>query len=326
MNFILRTLLRHQSYEKSFPIYIHLRVFIYGLRGKSIISFAALIFVSSIASAEIYKCRDKNGKLSFSNRPCAAELAEEKHSLKKEHWIDQLKNKKTSGTDIIDIFTFNGETIIKYSFIEQSDSTAFIRKTHKLSNLTVTLINTLKPAGKSVGLARIKVSNKPNQLFEKKKKSLGYEPSLKQTMMANSNGQEDGGSGVSISLIDNINTSLVLQLFNNAEEACSTNNKNMFYDLFSKKAKSARYGMLTYKPAKLTKYMGETCRFLKRTVIKGQLNNAPEKFEYGLLTFVAGLKSTKKNYYTRLCIYKKDMCKLSVRAVLESGTLRMDEH
>lgn len=138
---------------------------------KSKCFIAVLLFLSSVASGEIYKCQNLDGKLSFSDKPCPTESSQETISIKKKSWEYRLESQKPPSINIIDIISKDGETTIKYEFETIADSTAFLRQTNKLSNMPVVLLKIIKPTKGTVGRAEIKASNKPNPLLDQLKKS-----------------------------------------------------------------------------------------------------------------------------------------------------------
>jgi len=129
--------------------------------------FLILSLVSDNAYSEIYKCEGKNGSISFSDSPCPQELAQEVIETKKTDWVSELKVKKSGLIKIKEIVKEDGDITISYNFKSQSDSQQFMKLAQKLSNMPVVLMKIIMPKGKSMGMAEIKASNKPNPLFDK---------------------------------------------------------------------------------------------------------------------------------------------------------------
>jgi uncharacterized protein len=133
-------------------------------------------------------------------------------------------------------------------------------------------------------------------------------------------------SNLPTSKVINIDKKLVLGLFDRAEEACKTKNPDKFFNLFSKHAKSGKYGMLTYSQPRLERYMKLICKQLKEEFVIKQFNNEPHKYQYGILSYPENPKSSKIIYDTRLCVYKKSICEKSISAIIANGELKIDEH
>lgn len=133
-----------------------------------------LLFISSVTSAEIYRCHSPNGKLAFSDKPCPIESSQETIKIEKISWERRLENQKPPSINIIEISSIDGETTIKYEFRTISDSTDFLRQANRLSNMPVVLLKVIKPKLGALGRAEIKASNKPNPVFDQMKKSSVY--------------------------------------------------------------------------------------------------------------------------------------------------------
>jgi len=132
--------------------------------------FSIFLFLFPLfVSAEIYKCKQPDGKLSFSDKPCAKEAIEERITPKstKEDWVSRLRSKMSSSIQIIDVFRKDGDITIEYEFSSKSDSNEFLRLANDVSNTPVVLMKYLEPKGGALGRAKIKVSNKPNNIFNK---------------------------------------------------------------------------------------------------------------------------------------------------------------
>jgi uncharacterized protein len=128
------------------------------------------------------------------------------------------------------------------------------------------------------------------------------------------------------SKVIDINKKLVIRLFERAEQACATKNSDLFFNLFSKQAKSGKYGMLTYSQSRLERYMKLICKQIKEDFLIKQFNNEPNKYQYGILSYPENPNSSKIIYDTMLCAYKKLTCEKSIRAVIEDGELKINEH
>lgn len=129
-----------------------------------------IIFVlfSNFAFSQVYKCTLQDGTLSFSDKPCQAGQNQQEIFEKQQNsnWISQLKAQKTSSITITDIVKKDGDTIIKYTFQTREDSNSFIRLVNKLSKTNVGLSKYVQPKNSGVGNAEVKVTNKPNPLFD----------------------------------------------------------------------------------------------------------------------------------------------------------------
>lgn len=133
-------------------------------------------------------------------------------------------------------------------------------------------------------------------------------------------------SNIHTSKVININKKLVLGFFDRAEEACKSKDPDKFFNLFSKDAKSGKYGMLTYSQPRLERYMKLICKELKEEFLIKQFNNEPNKYEYGILSYPENPNSAKVIYDIRLCVYKKSICEKSISAIIADGELKIDEH
>lgn len=129
-----------------------------------------IIFVlfSNFAFSQVYKCTIQGGTLSFSDKPCQAGQNQQKIFEKQQNsnWISQLKVQTTFSITITDIVKKDGDTIIKYTFLTREDSNNFIRLVNKLSKTNVVLSKHVQPKNSKVGNAEVKVTNKPNPLFD----------------------------------------------------------------------------------------------------------------------------------------------------------------
>ncbi len=132
--------------------------------------FLILLLISPLViSGEIYKCKNTNGQLGFSDKPCNEDATQERVilSTSKTDWIGRLKSEKSSSINITDILHNNGDYFIKYEFSSKPDSNNFIRLANKLSGMNTSLINFIEPKEIVLGRAEIKVSNKSNSLLDK---------------------------------------------------------------------------------------------------------------------------------------------------------------
>lgn len=130
----------------------------------------AVLLISPVSiSAEVYKCKQVGGKLSFSDRPCPKNADEEKIVVENKNgdWVDRLRQEKSSVIKIIDVQRKDGDVTIKYEFITKSGSNEFIRLAGNLSDMRVMLMRYIEPNENGPGRAEIKASNKPNPLFDK---------------------------------------------------------------------------------------------------------------------------------------------------------------
>jgi hypothetical protein len=146
-----------------------------------------LLFLSSVVSAEIYKCQKPNGRLAFSDKPCPTESTQETINIKKKSWESRLESQKSPSINIIDLISKEGETTIKYEFRTIANSTAFLRQANRLSNMPVVLMKIIKPKAGVLGRAEIKASNKPNPFFDQlKNRSVHKHPITSQSSNATS--------------------------------------------------------------------------------------------------------------------------------------------
>ncbi|WP_415891737.1 hypothetical protein ACMXYN_10280 [Neptuniibacter sp. PT8_73] len=148
-------------------------------------------------------------------------------------------------------------------------------------------------------------------------------PNSTQTVIKSTNNQLIDVTNIPQQQGEYIDTQLVLDFFDKTLTACLGRNKKVFFNLFSDRAKSARYGMLTYNKEKLDKYMNLICTQLD-DFHHNQFNSAPEQFKYGLKEFPRSKYGN--NMDTHLCIHKNNQCEKSLRAVIERGELRINEH
>lgn len=134
--------------------------------------FITLLISPIVASAQIYKCTQSDGKVGFSDKPCSKNVIQEQteEQPKKTDWINRLQAEKPASIVIIDVLRQDGDVIIKYGFKTNSESHEFLKLANKLSNMPVVLMKYIAPASGNLGSAELKASNKPNTLFEGVKK------------------------------------------------------------------------------------------------------------------------------------------------------------
>lgn len=150
---------------------------------------------------------------------------------------------------------------------------------------------------------------------------------------------QTGGLGYSTSNVQNIDTSLVVSFVDKANSACKTRNAKEFFNLFSYKVnfelfrdkvdRKKRYGISSRKGEKLERYMTLICKqFINSGGSEIEFFPNPAIYEYGILDFKKKRDSNidEPVWFTRLCIYKSNICTFSIRAVVEKGALRIDEH
>ncbi len=134
--------------------------------------FSLLLFLFPLfVSAQIYKCKQPDGKLMFSDRPCSKEDIEEKITPKSTttDWVSRLQSEMTSSIQIIDVLRKDGDVTIEYEFSSKLLSDEFLRLANDVSNMPVVLMKYISPKEGAPGRAQIKASNKPNPLFDKLK-------------------------------------------------------------------------------------------------------------------------------------------------------------
>ncbi|MDO6569087.1 DUF4124 domain-containing protein [Alteromonas sp. 1_MG-2023] len=115
--------------------------------------------ISGYAS-EIYKCKDSDGKLAFSDSPCPTKSSQEVLNIEKKSWESRLQSLKPSSINIIEIDSEEGETTIKYEFKTIADSNAFLKQVRNLSKMPVALMKLVQPKAGGAGRGEIKASNK----------------------------------------------------------------------------------------------------------------------------------------------------------------------
>ena len=132
------------------------------------IVIAALFIFSNPVFSQVYKCTSQNGALSFSDKPCHDGEVQRKMygKIKNVNWIEQVKAQKSSTISITEVDEIEGETIIKYAFESLGDSNDFIRLVSTLSNMNVELLKFGQLKNNEAGNADVRVTNKPNKLFD----------------------------------------------------------------------------------------------------------------------------------------------------------------
>jgi len=132
-----------------------------------------LLIFPLVVSAEIYKCKQPDGKLGFSDKPCADGAIQEKITIKSKSvdWVSRLRSEKPISIKIIDVLGEDGDVTIKYEFTTKPASNEFIRLANNIRNMPVVLMKYIDPKGNALGHAEIKASNKPNPLFGKLKRA-----------------------------------------------------------------------------------------------------------------------------------------------------------
>lgn len=128
----------------------------------------ALFLFSTPVFSQVYKCKSQSGALSFSDKPCQNGEVQRKmyEKIKNTNWIENVKAQKESTISITEVAEIEGETIIKYAFESQRDSNDFVRLVSTLSKMTVELFKFSQLKNSEAGNAEVRVSNKPNKLFD----------------------------------------------------------------------------------------------------------------------------------------------------------------
>lgn len=132
---------------------------------------AVLVFLctSSLALAEIYKCKNASGDITFSGRPCVGGMVQGSLSSKKtktRDWLKSLRQKKSIAVDIVDVKRKADDVYIDietFSFVESNE---FMRLAHKVSGMGVTMLKMNPPKGGELLKATLLVSSKPNKLAD----------------------------------------------------------------------------------------------------------------------------------------------------------------
>jgi len=153
-----------------------------------------------------------------------------------------------------------------------------------------------------------------------------------------SSGQTDG-IAYSTENVEHIDTSIVVSFVDKVNSACNTRDKNVFFNLFSHKVNfdlfndkvnlNKRYGISSFKKEKLERYMSLICRQLSSSSgSKVNFIKKPTMYDYGIIDLKKRINSPADEpvWFTRLCVYKSDVCTLSIRAVVENEELKIDEH
>ena len=129
-----------------------------------ILTFTALLFVSSATSAEIFKCVAPNGELMFMDRPCPEETTQEVVEVQRAgevDWLNMINAKKPDTILITSVEEKEDEVLISYEFSNTEVSTEFMQTVNDLSSITTRLLDFVAPSETQVGKAKIRVSDKP---------------------------------------------------------------------------------------------------------------------------------------------------------------------
>ena len=128
----------------------------------------ALLLFPILASAQIYKCTQTDGKVKFSDKPCSKSVIQEQLEEKpqKADWVSRLQEVKPESIVITNVLRQDGDVIIKYEFKTKSESNEFLKLANKISNMPVALMKYIAPDSQNLGRAELKASNKPNPLFD----------------------------------------------------------------------------------------------------------------------------------------------------------------
>jgi len=143
--------------------------------------FIVLLFASPlVVSADIYKCKQVDGKIGFSDKPCPKTSSEEKITYKRpgQDWVSHLRKEISSSIKITEVIRKNGEVTIRYAFETKSDSNNFVKLANNVSSMPVVLMKYLEPKGNDLGQAEIIASNKPNPLLDKLKHAKKIEQTI----------------------------------------------------------------------------------------------------------------------------------------------------
>ena len=136
-----------------------------------------IILLPAISLADIYKCKGKNGKLSFSDKPCPETSTQEKIQVQDKSqagtesrpWIKRLRNEKPPGIQITNITESEDAVTIKYRY--SSGHNEFIGQIRKLSNLGVHVPRITFPVKKGdMGEATAVVSDSNKRRWDKQNK------------------------------------------------------------------------------------------------------------------------------------------------------------
>lgn len=128
-----------------------------------------LLIFPIVSTAEIYKCKQSNGKVGFSDNPCPKGVVSEQVDIKskKSDWVDRLQAGKSASITILDVIHNDGDVTIKYTFKTKSDSNEFLRFANEVSGIQIVLMKYIAPDSGRIGRAELLVSSKPNPLFKK---------------------------------------------------------------------------------------------------------------------------------------------------------------
>lgn len=127
-----------------------------------------LLLLPALASAEIYKCTDPNGKASYSDRPCSASSTEESVKIEEGDWVERLRSSVPYGIEISSVSKDGAETTVKFNFAKMEQSSQFLRLAAKVSGQSVALTKVVAPDGDRPGSAEMKVSGQMPNIFRKR--------------------------------------------------------------------------------------------------------------------------------------------------------------
>lgn len=139
------------------------------------------------------------------------------------------------------------------------------------------------------------------------------------------------GLGYSTSNVQHINSYLVVSFVDKVNLACKTRDKELFFDIFSNKVLNKKNGVRSFKKDHIEHFISLICSQLNSSTkwsgYKINFFKNPNMYEYGILDFKKRRDSPEDEpvWFTRLCVYKNDLCILSIQAVIEKDELRLDE-
>ena len=83
----------------------------------------ALLLFPILASAQIYKCTQTDGKVKLSDKPCSKSVIQEQLEEKpqKADWVSRLQEVKPESIVITNVLRQDGDVIIKYEFKTKSE-------------------------------------------------------------------------------------------------------------------------------------------------------------------------------------------------------------
>ena len=138
---------------------------------KKNIAFLLCISLGEVVQAETYQCVDATGKLSFQDHACTTHEKQKILDIKKNNWVARINNAKPEGVVIVekteDHSSSNGDVTIVYTFVTASDSNEFIKTLANLSAKKVNLLSIKLPQNNSLGVGKVAVTSKNDNLFDK---------------------------------------------------------------------------------------------------------------------------------------------------------------